>query len=177
MSWNPGGAVGTCWSYYHDPWVWDDLLVSSCFNSIRTSSPMNLGIAMVASYVAALEGLGQGCWSHPGKKDTAEIRYMISYDLNSFTSKALDVWLIPHGMYISILILWILVAEWSLIQPRGPPKGCSLCSSGPETSEVDGSDAWLWSGETSWNDPKISWYLDARHFAYVIPCDIKLNDI
>lgn len=50
------------------PVVCDDLLVSSCFNDIRTSSPMNLGIAMVASYVAALEGLGQGCWSYPCKR-------------------------------------------------------------------------------------------------------------
>ena len=38
------------------PVVCDNLLVSFCVNDIRTSSPMNLGIAMVASYVAALEG-------------------------------------------------------------------------------------------------------------------------
>ena len=30
--------------------------IENCVNDIRTSSPMNLGIAMLASYVAALEG-------------------------------------------------------------------------------------------------------------------------
>lgn len=95
------------------PVVCDDLLVSSCFNDIRTSSPMNLGIAMVASYVAALEGKGQGCWSYPWKGYGGNsLNDYLSFEFIYFKGSGC---LAHPSLNVIIFILWILVAEWSLI--------------------------------------------------------------